>query len=55
MVKVSRQEADLIREKVPGAHITTVNRGKRNKKYWAEESRGVTRLLYQTRGRQRPR
>ena len=53
MIKVTRQEADQIRKQVPDAHITIVNRGKSYKKYWAEESRGVMRLLYKLRYRKR--
>lgn len=53
MIKVTRQEADQIRQRVPGAHITIVNRSKSYKKYWAEESRGVMRLLYKLRSGKR--
>lgn len=53
LIKVTRQEADQIRKQVPDAHITIVNRGKSYKKYWAEESRGVMRLLYKLRSRKR--
>lgn len=51
LIKVSRQEADAIRVQCPDAHISIVNRGKPYKKYWAEESRGVMRLLHRLRGR----
>ena len=47
MIKISRQEADKIREVCPKAHIKIVNRGKPYKKYWAEESRGVLKVLSQ--------
>lgn len=45
LIKVSRQEADMIRAQYPDAHISTVNRGKPYKKYWAEGSREVKHLL----------
>ena len=50
MIKIDRREADAIREKLPEAHIVTVNKTKKYKKYWAEESRSVMRLLGQMRG-----
>lgn len=50
MIKIDRREADAIREKLPEAHIVTVNKQKKYKKYWAEESRSVMRLLGQMRG-----
>lgn len=50
MIKIDRREADAIREKLPEAHIVTVNKQKKYKKYWAEESRSVMRLLCQMRG-----
>ncbi len=50
LIKISRQEADMIRAQFPNAHISIVNRGKPYKKYWAEESRGVMRLLHRLRG-----
>ncbi len=49
MVKVSRQEAEMIRSQIPNARVVTVNRTKPYKKYWAEESRSVMRLIYQAR------
>ena len=50
LIKIDRREADAIREKLPEAHIVTVNKQKKYKKYWAEESRSVMRLLGQMRG-----
>lgn len=50
MIKIDRREADAIRAKLPEAHIVTVNKTKKYKKYWAEESRSVMRLLNQMRG-----
>jgi len=50
LIKVSRQEADMIRSQLPAARVVTVNRSKSYKKYWAEESRGVLRLLGRDRG-----
>lgn len=51
MIKISRQEADKIREAYPNTHIKIVNRGKPYKKYWAEESRNVLKILSQIRGK----
>ena len=48
LVQVTRAEADAIREEAPKAHIAIVNRGKRNKHYFAEESyevRGILRRM----------
>lgn len=50
MIKISRQEADKIREQLPNAQVVTVNKTKSYKKYWVEESRPVMRLLNQMRG-----
>lgn len=50
MIKITRQEADVIRKKLPNTNITIVNRTKPYKKYWCEENRDVNRLLNQLRG-----
>lgn len=50
MVKVTRAEADVLRQKAPNAHIAIVNRGHRNKGYFVEESREAKRVLGELRG-----
>ena len=50
MIKITRQEADKIRKQLPNAQVVTVNKTKSYKKYWAEESRPVMRLLNDMRG-----
>lgn len=57
MIKISRQEADMLREKVPGAHIAIVNRQHRSKEktYYAEENRETMPLIYEMRGLPTPR
>lgn len=52
MIKISRQEADMLREKVPAAHIAIVNRQHRSKEktYYAEENRETMPLIYKMRG-----
>lgn len=52
MIKVTRKEADLLREKAPSAHIAIVNRQHRSKEktYYAEENRETIRLLNAARG-----
>ena len=54
MIKISRQEADTIREKLPHVNVVTVNRTKSYKKYWVEETRESIRLLNQMRGIKTP-
>ncbi len=49
MIKVDKREVAVLREKVPSAHIVTVNKQKKYKKYWAEESRDVNHVLSQLR------
>lgn len=50
MVLVTREEADMIRVRVPAAHIAITNRGKGNRKrYYVEESRDVKSLLHEMR------
>lgn len=55
MIQVTRAEADVLREKAPSAHIAIVNRGHRNKKYYAEESREAKRVIGELRGTWKPR
>lgn len=52
MIKVTRKEADMLREKAPSAHIAIVNRQHRSKEktYYAEENRETVRLLNAARG-----
>lgn len=52
MIKVSREEAALLREKAPSAHIAVVNRQHRSKEktYYAEENRETLPLLRAARG-----
>lgn len=52
MIKISRQEADMLREKAPDAHIAIVNRQHRSKEktYYAEENRETMPLIYRMRG-----
>lgn len=50
MILVTRNEVDVIREKAKGAHIAIVNRGHKNKHYYAEESFAVKRILSEIRG-----
>lgn len=52
MIKVTRKEADMLREKAPSAHIAIVNRQHRSKEktYYAEENRETIRLLNAARG-----
>ena len=52
MIKITRQEADIMREKAPSAHIAIVNRQHRSKEktYYVEENRTTIRLLNQMRG-----
>ena len=56
MIKITRQEAEMMREKAPGAHIAIVNRQHRSKEktYYVEENRTTIRLLNQARGIQDP-
>lgn len=56
MIKITRQEAEMMREKAPGAHIAIVNRQHRSKEktYYVEENRTTIRLLNQARGIQEP-
>ena len=50
MVKVTRAEVDILRQKAPTAHIAIVNRGHRNKGYFVEESREAKKVLGELRG-----
>lgn len=52
MIKVTRAEADMLREKAPSAHIAIVNRQHRSKEktYYAEENRETLPLLRKMRG-----
>lgn len=56
MIKITRQEAEMMREKAPCAHIAIVNRQHRSKEktYYVEENRTTIRLLNQARGIQEP-
>lgn len=47
MIKVTRAEADMLREKAPSAHIAIVNRQHRSKEktYYAEENRETLPLI----------
>lgn len=51
IVRVTRDEADEIRKKLPGEHIAITNRQKSNKHYYAVESRPVKALLRKLRER----
>lgn len=52
MIKISRKEADMLREKAPTAHIAIVNRQHRSKEktYYAEENRETIPLICKMRG-----
>lgn len=50
LIKISRQEADIIREQLPKINVVVVNRTKPYKKYWVEEDRSVLLLLQRLRG-----
>ena len=50
IIKVSKEESMEIRKKVPAACIAITNRQSNHKKYYAEESRDVMRLLGKLRG-----
>lgn len=50
MIKVTRQEVDLIRQMAPSAHIAIVNRGHKNKTYYVDESHEARRAVGQLRG-----
>lgn len=50
MVKVTKEEVAVLREKAPHAHIAIVNRQSSHKKYYAEENRETTRILRELRG-----
>lgn len=50
MVKVSKEEVEVIRQKAPAAHIAIVNRQTSHKKYYVEESSAVKRILMEMRG-----
>lgn len=51
MVIVTREEADVIRQKAPQAHIAIASRtkGSSRKRYYAEESRDVKMILREMR------
>lgn len=51
MLKISRKEADMLREQVPEAHIAIVNRQHRSKEktYYAEENRQTIPLIFKMR------
>lgn len=57
MIKITRQEADMLREKAPSAHIAIVNRQHRSKEktYYAEENRQTMALLRIARGLPAPK
>lgn len=55
MIKITRAEADMLRKEVPEAHIAIVNRHKRNKHYFAEETGRALELIYKARGIEIPR
>lgn len=50
MIKVSKEEAKMIREKLPSVHIAIVNRHHPYKKYYAEETKRSIALLEKMRG-----
>ncbi len=56
MVKITREEADMFREKAPAAHIAIVNRQHRSKEktYYVEENRMTMALLRIARGLPEP-
>ena len=55
LVRVTRAEADVLRQKAPNAHITIVNKGHSYKGYFVEESRDAKRVLGELRGALPPR
>lgn len=57
MIKVTREEVAMLREKAPTAHIAIVNRQHRSKEktYYAEENRETIPLIYKMRGLPVPR
>ena len=52
MVKITREEADMFRQKAPGAHIAIVNRHHKSrcKTYYVEENNTTMALLRIHRG-----
>lgn len=52
LIKISREEADMMRQKAPSAHIAIVNRQHRSKEktYYVEENRTTVALLQAARG-----
>lgn len=56
LVRVTREEVDVIRKTAPHTHIAIVNRGKRNKHYYAEENKSVRAIIRRMRqGQTAPR
>ena len=56
MIKISREEADMLREKAPSVHIAVVNRQHKSrcKTYYAEENNTSMALLRIARGLPEP-
>lgn len=50
MIKVTKEEVEILRARAPQAHIAIVNRQSSHKKYYAEENRETTRILKELRG-----
>ena len=49
MIRVSKIEAAVIREKSPESHVTVVNRQSNHKKYFVEENRETNAILREMR------
>lgn len=52
MVRVTQEEANLIREKYPNVYMTVLNKSKKGsrKTYYCEETKDIARLLAHSRG-----
>lgn len=52
MVKVSQEEANIIREQCPNVYMTVLNKSKKGsrKVYYCEETREVAKILKKRRG-----
>ena len=52
LITINKEEARLVREKFPNAHIMrTMKQKSKRHRYYCEESKGVMRYLEETRGR----
>lgn len=52
MVRVTQEEANLIREKYPNVYMTVLNKSKKGsrKTYYCEETKDIAKLLARSRG-----